>query len=381
MRIDRVVLQVVRLPLRTPFRTSSSAREAVTHVVVRVDSDGLTGWGECAAPVDPYYAPETAGTCFLILRDFLAPAVVGRPWRTLEELVGLFGPIKGNRFARAGLELACADLLCRAQGRPLAEWLGGTRATVESGVSLGIEEDARQLLARIDGHLAEGYRRIKLKIAPGRDVDVVRSVREDHPGLPLQVDANSAYTLEDATHLARLDEFGLLMIEQPLADDDIVDHAALQRRLRTSICLDESLHSAADVRKALELGSCRVVNVKPGRVGGLLEARRIHDLCAAQGVPVWCGGMHEFGIGRAANVALASLPGFTLPGDVSGSEKYYAEDLVEPPIRAEGGTIAVVRDRPGLGVEVRADRVDRATLERAEVTTGSAHVAMRSPDP
>ncbi len=287
--------------------------------------------------------------------------MIGRDWASVEEMVGLFGPVKGNQFARAGLEMAAWDLLATGQGRPLAEVLGGTRAEILSGVSLGIERDLGSLIEQVDRYVAEGYRRVKLKIAPGWDFEPVRAVRERYPDLPLQVDANSAYTLADSDRLRTLDRFDLLLIEQPLAHDDIIDHATLQRSLRTPICLDESIHSADDARKALDLGACRIINIKVSRVGGLGEARRIHDLCRARGVPVWCGGMHEFGVGRAANLAIASLPGFTLPGDVSGSDKYYREDLVEPPIRADRGAIAVPAG-PGLGFRPRLDRIEAATL-------------------
>lgn len=363
MRIERVELRVVRMPLVRAFATSSSQKSHIQHILVRVESaDGLVGWGECASPADPYYCPETTETCWHLLNDFLVPAVLGRDWQTIDEVVGFYRRVKGNNFAKAGLEMACWDLLARAEDRSLAALLGGERRAIESGVSLGIERDLGQTFAQIDQYIAEGYQRIKLKIAPGHDVDVVRAVRERYPDLPLQVDANSAYTLEDIETFRRLDEFHLLLIEQPLAHDDIVDHAVLQRAITTPVCLDESIHSAADARKALELGSGRVINIKVSRVGGLREAKRVHDVCRAQGVPVWCGGMHEFGIGRAANVAIASLAGFTLPGDVSGSDKYYAEDLVEPPVLASEGRVAVPWDRPGLGYEPIAERVSRWTV-------------------
>jgi O-succinylbenzoate synthase len=361
MRIDRIELRVVSLPLVRTFRTSSSSKDRIDHILIRVVADGgIEGWGESASPSDPYYCPETTETCWHILKDFLAPRVVGRDWESIEDLIALFGPIKGNQFARAGLEMACWDALATREGVPLSNLLGGTRSEIHSGVSLGIEREVGPLLDQVDRFVEEGYRRIKLKIAPGWDVAVVRAVRERHPEVPLQVDANSAYTLEDVETLKALDEFGLLLIEQPLAHDDIVDHARLQARLATPICLDESIHTVNDARKALELGSCRVINIKVSRVGGLREARRIHDLCLARGVPVWCGGMHEFGIGRAANVAMASLPGFTLPGDVSGSDKYYREDLVEPPILADRGAVAVPTG-PGIGHRPLIDRIARQT--------------------
>ena len=360
-RIDRIDLRIVRLPLVRPFQTSSSRKAHLDHILVRVDGEGVVGWGECASPSDPYYCPETTGTCWHILEDFLAPAVLGRDWSTIEELTAFYRPVKGNRFAKAGLEMACWDALARSTGVPLHRMLGGTRPEILSGVSLGIESSVDVLFEQIGRYLDEGYRRIKLKIAPGWDVEVVRKVRERHPEILLQVDANSAYTLDDLPTLQALDDFDLLLIEQPLAHDDIIDHARLQAALRTPICLDESIHSAEDARKAIEIGACRIINIKVSRVGGLLEAKRVHDVCQARGIPVWCGGMHEFGIGRAANVAVSSLPGFTLPGDVSGSDKYYAEDIVDPPILARRGAIAMF-EGPGLGVEPMLDRIEAQTL-------------------
>ncbi|MFO0888154.1 MAG: o-succinylbenzoate synthase [Isosphaeraceae bacterium] len=370
MRIDEITLTLVRLPLVEPFRTSSSVKAHLDHILIRVlAAGGAVGWGECASPSDPFYCPETAETCWHLLHDFLGPMVLGREWATIEELVAFYRLVKGNAFARAGLEMACWDLLCRSEGRSLARALGGTRREILSGVSLGIEADVGVLLERIRRFLDEGYRRIKLKIGPGRDIEVVRRVRAEFPSIPLQVDANSAYTLADIDTLRRLDDFGLLLIEQPLAHDDIIDHARLQRALETPVCLDESIHSAEDARKALDLGACRIINIKVSRLGGLLEARRVHDHCLARGVPVWCGGMHEFGVGRAANLAVASLPGFSLPGDVSGSDKYYRQDLVEPPILANGGSLAVP-DGPGLGVEPLEDRIRAHALRSATLTAG-----------
>jgi o-succinylbenzoate synthase len=362
MRLDRIDLFLVRLPLVRPFRTSSSSKSHIEHILVRVASGDLVGWGECASPSDPYYCPETTGTCWHILKDFLLPGVLGKEWGSIEEFRSLYRLVKGNNFAKAGLEMACWDALARREGRPLAQLLGGTRTEIASGVSLGIEDEIGPLLDLIEKYREEGYRRIKLKIGPGKDVDVVRRVRERYPDIPLQVDANSAYTLADVETLRRLDAFDLLLIEQPLAHDDILDHVKLQAALRTPVCLDESIHSAEDARKALDVGACRVINIKVSRVGGLDEARKIHDLCQSRGVPVWCGGMHEFGIGRAANVAISGLPGFTLPGDVSSSDKYYREDLVEPPIAARDGLIAVPT-APGLGHELVEDRLRSLLLQ------------------
>ena len=361
MKLKRVELRQVRLPLVRPFRTSSSVKTHIEHILVRVETDtGDIGWGECASPSDPYYCPETVETCWHILKDFLLPLTLGREWKSIDEFVCLYALVKGNNFAKAGLEMACWDALGKASRQSLSSLLGGTRTRIESGVSLGIEADPALLLDLVAQYLEEGYRRIKLKIGPGHDVEVIRAVRAKFGRIPLQVDANSAYTLADIDMLKALDEFDLLLIEQPLAHDDIIDHARLQSQLKTPICLDESIHSAEDARKALELDAGRVINIKVSRVGGLREAKAIHDLCFSRTIPVWCGGMHEFGVGRGANVAIASLPGFTLPGDVSGSDKYYQFDLVEPPITAERGLVSV-RSAAGIGYEPQEKRIEAAT--------------------
>jgi len=371
--IERVDLYLVRLPLVRPFTTSSHTKDHLDHIILRVrTADGAEGWGECASPSDPYYCAETVETCWHITRDFLAPALLGAPWEHAEEVDRLWAKVRGNNFARAGIEMACWDLEARARGLSVARLLGGDEARpfIESGVSLGIERTPERLLALIDEYVAQGYKRIKMKIGPGHDAEYVAAVRERYPELPLMADANSAYTLRDAAMLKELDRFNLMMIEQPLGDDDIIDHAALQKELRTPICLDESIHSAEDCRKALDLDAGRIINIKVSRLGGLAEARRTHDLCRARGIPVWCGGMHEFGVGRAANIAINSLPGFTLPGDVSGSDKAYKEDIVEPPIRASEGRLPVPLERPGLGHDVVEERL-RAGLIREETVARS----------
>lgn len=357
MKIVRIELRRVRLALVRPFRTSSAYRTHIEHILVRLlDENGAEGWGEIATAIDPFYNAETTDTAWHIVSDFVGPMVLGKSFTSPHEFLALYAKVKGNRFAKAGVEMAVWDLIGRVQGRSLADMLGGSHSRIEVGVSLGIESDIGTLLGQVERFVAEGYRRVKLKIAPGWDVEPVRAVRDRWPEIPLQVDANSAYRLADAGHLAKLDEYGLLLIEQPLADDDIVDHAELQKQLKTPICLDESLHHVDDVRKALDLGACRVVNVKVSRVGGLCESQKIHDLCRSRGVPVWCGGMHEFGLGRAANLALASLPGFTLPGDTSGSDKYWKRDIVDPPVTVTDG-LAEVPSGPGLGVNLIMDRV------------------------
>ncbi|MHB8578175.1 MAG: o-succinylbenzoate synthase, partial [Dehalococcoidia bacterium] len=326
--VERVDLYLAQLPLVHPFTTSSHTKHFLEHILVRVrTADGAEGWGECASPSDPYYCAETVETCWHILRDFLAPALLGATWEQPELVSTLWQKVRGNNFAKAGIEMACWDLDARARGISVARALGGdaARPFIESGISIGIEPSPAALVAQIDRYVAQGYRRMKMKIGPGHDVQYVAAVRERYPDLPVMVDANSAYTLRDAAVLQELDRFNLMMIEQPLGDDDIVDHATLQRQLRTPICLDESIHSAEDARKALDLDAGRIINIKVSRLGGLAEAKRTHDLCRARGVPVWCGGMHEFGVGRAANVAINSLPGFTLPGDISSSTERSAD--------------------------------------------------------
>ncbi|HEX8969767.1 MAG TPA: o-succinylbenzoate synthase [Chloroflexota bacterium] len=361
-----VELVMVRLPLIRPFTTSSHTKDHLDHILIRVrDQHGGEGWGECASASDPYYCSETSESSWHILRDFLIPGLLGVQWAHPDDASRTWQKVRGNNFAKAGLEMACWDLYTRASDLSLARALGGTRREIFSGVSLGIEPSVQGIVEQVERFVDQGYRRIKLKIGPGRDVAYLRAVRERWPQLPLMADANSAYALdrpEDVAALRSLDDLNLMMIEQPLADDDIVDHARLQAQLRTPICLDESIHSARDARKALDLGSCRIINVKVSRLGGLSEARRVHDLCLARGVPVWCGGMYEFGIGRAANVAICSLPGFSLPGDVSGSDRSYREDIVDPPIRAHAGAIDVPWDRPGLGYEANVDRIRACAL-------------------
>lgn len=370
MILDRIEVRHVRLRLKAPFETSFGSKQDIDHVLVRVDADGVTGWGEGACQANPYYSPDTYQTTIHILKDFIAPAVVGQDIAWPGELPPAVRKIRGHPYAKAALDMALWDLEARRRGVSVASMLGGTRGRIESGVSLGLEAGGFDALRpAIEKALAAGYRRIKLKIKPGQDEALARGFRAHYPKTPLMLDANSAYTLADVPLFTRLDTYGLMMIEQPLAHDDIIDHATLQKAVKTPICLDESIHSAADGRKALDLGACKIINVKVGRVGGLSEARRLHDVCLERGAPVWCGGQHEFGIGRAANVAIASLPGFTLPGDVSGSDRYYVEDIAEPPFFVEDGTLPVPTG-PGLGVTVVPDRLERFTVSRLEFRPG-----------
>ena len=368
MKIDEVSLLEVRMRLKTPFASSSHAADELRHILVKLRSGNFVGWGECSATNEPYYLEETAATSWHVLEEFLVPAVLGKDFADVAGFARSYALVKGNTFARAGLEIAAWDLFGRATGRSIASMLGGERTEILSGVSLGIETFER-LSSRIAEHLAEGYRRIKLKLSPQQDPALFARLRERFPDTPFMADANSSFTLDDIDRLRALDAYGLTMIEQPLAWDDLVEHAALQKRITTPICLDESIRSLANMRAAIALGSCRVVNLKPGRVGGLLEAVRIHDACLDAGIPVWCGGMHDYGVGRAASIALASLPGFSIPGDISGFDKYFDEDLVEPPIIARSGAITVPTG-PGLGYEVDEARVRRHVARERTFTAG-----------
>lgn len=362
MVVERVELRVIRMRLKEPFETSFGREHDREAILVTVYADGLEGWGEVVASRDFGYSYETIETAWHVLRAFLIPAVLGQDIPDIETVARVGERLRGHPMARAGLEAAFWDLLARQAGLPLARYLGGIRDRVPVGVSIGLQPTDELLLEKIRGYLEEGYQRIKVKIKPGRDVEMIAAIRRVFPEILLMADANSAYRLEDADRLAALDEFHLMMIEQPLHWDDLYEHSLLQARLRTPICLDESIHTARHARAALEMGACRIINIKPGRVGGLLEAKRIHDLCHARGIPVWCGGMLETGIGRAANVALASLPGFTLPGDLSASDRYYHEDLIDPPfVLNPDGTLSVPPG-PGLGVHIDRRKVDRATL-------------------
>ncbi len=366
MKIDAVVVRRLSLPLRQPFETSFGRTTSKEFLLVSVSSEGVTGHAECVADTDPFYLPETNATAFHMLRDFLVPLAFTLEITDPRDVAPAFARIRGHEMAKAALEMAVWELMARREGVPLCRLLGGSRQRIAAGVSIGLQKDMATLVAKVGAELAAGYRRIKVKIKPGKDRALLAAIRERFSGVPLMADANSAYSLADAALLRDLDAFDLLMIEQPLAWDDVVDHAALQRLLRTPLCLDESIRSTAGARQALELGACRIINLKVGRIGGFAEALALHDLCVARGVPLWCGGMLESGIGRLANVQLQSLPGFTLPGDTSASDRYFAEDLVDPPVVvAPDGTIAVP-DGPGIGHAIVWERVERATTFREE---------------
>lgn len=365
VKIDRVELRQIRLPYVQPFETAGGRDDEKDGVLVRAWADGLSGWGECAVSMTPFYIEETVETAWPILTRFLVPRVLGRPFTQPGEIAAWLRPIRRHRSAKSGLEAAAWDLYAQARGISLAQALGGTRASVAVGMSVGIEPTIDATLHRVETWLARGYQRIKVKIKPGWDVDLVAAIRKRFGSIPLQVDANAAYALSDASRLQALDAYALAMIEQPLDADDIVDHAALQRELRTPICLDESIGSADDARRALDLGACRIINVKAARMGGLSEARRCHELCRERGIPVWCGGLLETGIGRAANIALASLPGFTLPADMGASRRYFHEDLIDPEVEVEPDGTVRVPSSPGLGFAVRELAVAKYTV-RAE---------------
>lgn len=365
MRIEAIELRQIRLPLLTPFTTSFGTEIDRPCIIVTIDGEGMQGYGECVAGDGPWYSYETMDTAWHVMRDFLIPRLLGQEIEAPEQVWDLFAPVRGHNMAKAALEMTAWDLLAKARGVSLSTLLGGTRDRVAVGVSVGIQESPEALVRTVGEFLARGYGRIKLKIAPGEDQAFVRAVREAFPATLLQVDANSAYTLTDAPIFEAMDDLNLLLIEQPLASDDIVDHAMLQQHLQTPICLDESIHSPDDARHALDLGSCRIINIKPGRVGGHRQSRAIHDLCDGRGAPVWCGGMLETNIGRAHNVALASLPGFTLPSDISASARYYARDVAGPSFDLNEDSTLTVPTGLGIGVELDTEALEAAT-ERAE---------------
>ncbi len=364
MRIEQVELRHVRLPLVHPFQTSFGEEAERDPIIVTMRAEGLVGHGESATMAGPWYLYETTETCWHILRDFLVPIILGQDVPDAGGLQDRMAPVRGHHLAKTGLEQAFWDLLAKREGVPLARVLGGHRDAIESGVSVGIQPSVEALLERIADYVSDGYRRIKIKIKPGWDVSVVRSVREQFPETPLMVDANAAYTLQDLETFKTLDGFGLMMVEQPLSYEDLLDHARLQSQIETPICLDESVGTFQQVRLALELDSCRIVNIKPGRVGGPLQAIKIHDLCQSAGVPVWCGGLLETGVGRAHNVAMATLPNFSLPGDISASDRYFSEDIVNPPFRLNPDGTITVPTGTGIGVEVDEDRLESLTARK-----------------
>ncbi len=367
MRIERIELRKIRLPYVSPFETSGWREEGSFAVIVRVDAGDVTGWGESPVGGSPFYNEENTSTVWAIQQEFLAPMLLQTDLNGPQDVTPAFQRVRGNRMAKAGLEFAVWDLFGKLENRSLADMLGGTRDRVEVGVSVGIQKDIDTLLNVVSAYLEDGYRRIKLKIKPGWDIEPTRAVRRTWPDLKLQVDANSIYHLSDGNHLAKLDEFNLLLVEQPLGHDDIFDHAKLKPQLRTPLCLDECIVSPDHARWAIELKACDIINVKPSRIGGFADSKRIHDLTQAAGIPVWHGGMLETGIGRAGNVALASLPNFSLPGDISANDRYFKRDIVHNPFTLNDDSTLTVPQAPGCGALVDEVYLNEVTVDRWEL--------------
>ena len=367
MRIDRITLREIRMPLVHPFETSFGRTTERRILLVEVEEDGAVGWGEVTCGERPFYNEEWVDAAWLILRDFVAPRILDIDIASAADAGGRSSHIRGHHMARGGLEAAAWDLEARKLGLPLWQHIGGSRTEIDCGVSIGIQDSVEELLELIEREVRAGYQRIKIKIKPGWDVEVVRQVRAAFRTIRLMADANSAYALSDAAHLRRLDEFDLMMIEQPLPHDDIIDHAQLQARLDTPICLDECIRTARHAEQAIEMNAGRIINIKLGRVGGFSEALLVHNVARAHGIPVWCGGMLESGIGRAHNIALSTLDNFTLPGDVSASKRYWKRDIIDPPVEVgPEGTIAV-RDEAGFGYELDRDYIDALTVREETI--------------
>ena len=364
MRIEQIELRELKMPLVHFFETSFGRTTTRRIVLVRVVAGGVTGWGEVTCGEMPFYNYETPDTAWHILRDLLVPWTLGKEWSAPGDVVACFRPIRGHNMAKAALENALWHIAAQQQNLPLAKLLGGTLTEIPCGVSIGIQNSIEELLEKVGREVAAGYQRIKVKVKPGWDLKILEAIRNRFPRILLMADANSAYTLADLAHLKDFDRFYLMMIEQPLGWDDLLDHARLQREIATPICLDESIHSADDARKALEIGAGKIINIKLGRVGGFTGARQVHDVCRARHVPVWCGGMLESGVGRAHNIAMSALPGFTLPGDVSASARYWAQDIIDPEVTvSDKGTIAVPRSA-GLGYTPNAERIEKLTVRK-----------------
>ncbi len=372
MKVDAITLRELQMPLKHFFETSFGR---VTHrriCLVSVDCEGVEGWGECVAAEGPFFSYEWIETAWATIREFLAPALLSSKLVGARESGKLMARVRGHNMAKAAVENALWDAEARQIGQPLWRLLAGTRSEIASGVSIGIQDSHEQLLENIQRELNAGYQRIKVKVKPGWDLKVLEKIRARWPGITLSCDANSAYRPSDLDHLRRFDDFNLLMIEQPLWEDDILHHAKLQRQLKSAICLDESIHNGRDAETAIELGACRIVNVKVGRVGGFSEAIAVHDLCQRGEIPVWCGGMLETGIGRAGNIALSTLPNFRLPGDVSASKRYWSEDIVDPEIEVSAKGTIVVSNKMGLGYEIKKDLIDRLTVRKETIKAGAA---------
>ncbi len=370
MKIEKIILREIRMRLKAPFETSFGVIEERRILLVEVIADGVSGWGEITTMESSSYNSETTDTAWHIVSDFIAPAVVGRNLSGASDVSVALTGIRGHYMAKAGVENALWDIEAQQKRIPLWKLLGGTREEIACGVSLGIRENVESLVNKVEQEVACGYQRIKLKIKPGKDFDFVAAVRKQFPKIQLSVDANSAYSMEDIDHLRKLDQFELLMIEQPLGWDDIYSHARLQAQIRTAICLDECINNQRDAAMAIELGACRIINIKLGRVGGHIGARRVHDVCFERGVPVWCGGMLESGLGRVHNIAMSTLPGFTLPGDVSASSRYWSEDIIEPKVQVSRHGTICASTGPGLAYTVNRELVERLSVRSRNWTGG-----------
>ena len=369
--LDRIELREIELPLRWPFETSFGRTTRRRIMIVRVfDKSGACGYGECTAPEDPFYNHETIDTAWIIVINYIVPLLTEARILRADAVNKSLARIRGNRMAKGGIETAIWDLEARLAGKPLWQHIGGKRLEIACGVSIGLQADEESLVNKVAQEVEAGYQRIKIKIKPGRDVSLVDAVRTRFPGIKLTVDANSAYSLGDTNLLKRLDDYNLMMIEQPLAPGDLLDHSKLQREIKTPICLDESILTVADARHAHELGSCKIINIKLGRVGGHTEARSVQRFCAERSIPVWCGGMLESGIGRAHNIAMSTLEGFSLPGDVSASARYWEEDIIEPPVTVSSEGTITVPSGPGIGYEVNERRLESLVKRREEVRLG-----------
>jgi O-succinylbenzoate synthase len=369
IKVDRIVLRQIRMPLVHFFETSFGRTYERDIILVEAIADGISGWGEVTAGENPFYNEEWTGSVWPLLIDYIAPRVLRYEFSSLAEVASRTAYIRGHNMTRGGIETAVWDLQARVNNEPLWKTIGGgARREIACGVSIGIQDSVEELLGNIETELAAGYQRIKMKTKPGWDVDVIRRVRERFPNIKLMADANSAYTLNDTEHLKKLDEFYLMMIEQPLAHDDIIDHAVLQSALDTPICLDESIRSAHRAEQAIRLKAGRIINIKLGRVGGFAEAKRVHDVCETNGIPVWCGGMLESGIGRAHNIALSTLPNFVLPGDVSASKRYWKRDIISPPVDVTSQGTIQVSDNPGFGYELDEEYMESLVIRREVLT-------------
>ncbi|MGA7220708.1 MAG: o-succinylbenzoate synthase [Candidatus Sulfotelmatobacter sp.] len=371
MKIEAITLREIRMPLVHFFETSFGRTTSRRILLATVHCDGVEGWAECVAGEGPFYSSEWVESTWLTIAHYLAPALLGKNLESARKCAALFSNVRGHRMAKAALENALWDAEAKQKNLPLWRLLGGTRSEIACGVSIGIQESIEQLLEKIQVELAAGYRRIKVKVKPGWDINVLEKIRSRWAEITLSCDANSAYTLDQVEHLRNFDQFNLLMIEQPLWDDDIFYHARLQGELRTAICLDESIVNARAAAIAIETGACRIINIKVGRVGGFDEARKIHDICLAQKIPVWCGGMLESGIGRAHNIALSTLENFTLPGDVSASRRYWAEDIIDPEVEVSAQGMIAISNEPGTGYRIKKDLVEKLTVRRETLRAGA----------